>query len=174
MRRAERRHGHVVGLQHDAVVLDILGGQQFADVGPAFVLDARLDVEAIQFPVGAGHAHQTLWAERMDRRRQPCRPGIVDEIAVFEIVVGVVVADEDVLDRRDRHAGGDQLAADAHAAIDHDRRVVDDQQIGRIGSADADARATLGAEEHDARARLRGLRVHAGRREQGGAAERQF
>ena len=39
-------------------------------------------------------------------------------------------------------------------------RVVDDDEIGGIGRADADARAALGAEEDDARPRL-GLRLRA-------------
>ncbi|GCC48834.1 hypothetical protein chiPu_0033188, partial [Chiloscyllium punctatum] len=110
----------------------------------------------------------------MDRRRKARCPGVVEQIAVFEIVVGMVMADEDVFHRGNRHAGGDQLPADAHAAINDKGGVVDDEQIGWIGSADADARATLGAEEHDPGAWFCILRAHDRRREHGGAAERQF
>jgi hypothetical protein len=65
--------------------------------------------------------------------------------------------------------------ADAHAAVDHERRVVHQDKIGRVGRSDADARASLGAEEHDLCARLRlRLRKHGRRGQCRGAAQRQF
>jgi hypothetical protein len=174
MRRAERRDLHVRSLQHYAVVRDVFRDQQFARIGTAFVLDPRLDVEPVQFPERFRHRLDALRTERVDRCRQARRPGVVEQIAVFEVVIGMVVGDEDVLHRRNRHTGRHQLAADAHAAIDHERRIVDHDKIGGIGCAIADARSALGAEEDDARARLcRRLRQHCRSSEGGGASERQ-
>ena len=47
-----------------------------------------------------------------------------------------------------------QLMADAHAAVEHDPRVADLDQVGGIGAAGFDAWAAFGAEEYDARLRL--------------------
>src|SRR6202048_4707511 len=82
-----------------------------------------------------GHRLDAFGAERLDRRRQAGDPGVVEQIAVFEIVIGMVVADENIFHRRDRHAGRRQLTADACAAIDHERRIVYDNEIGWVGWA---------------------------------------
>ena len=63
MRRAEGRHLHVPRLQHNAILGDILGDQQRPWIGPAFIRDAGLDVELVQFPIGFGHRLDTLWTE---------------------------------------------------------------------------------------------------------------
>ena len=111
----------------------------------------------------------------MDRRRQAGNPGIVKQVAVFEVVIGMVMADQNILHRRYRHAGRDQLAAHAHAAIDHERRIVHHNEIGRIGGADADARPTLGTQENDSRARLcRRLRKRRRRGDRRGATKREL
>ena len=132
MRSAERGDGDVVGLQHHAVGIDVLGDQQLAQVGPAFVGDARLDVELVHLPIGFRHRFGALGTERMDRRFQPGRPGVIGEVAVFEIVIRVQVAEQDVFDRVQRDFRGGELMTDTHAAIEHDRRVVHHNQIGRI------------------------------------------
>ncbi len=82
------------------------------------------------------------------------------------------MADEDILHRGERHAGAGQLPADAHAAINHEWRVVHDDKIGGIGWADIDARSALGTEKHDFGAWLRWrLRECSWCGQRGGAAE---
>src|SRR4029078_10336067 len=66
----------------------------------------------------------------------------------------MMMADENVLHRFQRNAGADELTADTHSAIDHERRAVHHQEVARLGSADTDARAALGAQKHDSCTRL--------------------
>jgi hypothetical protein len=105
-----------------------------------------------------------------DRIVEPGRPGGVDDIAVFEIVVGMVVCDEDVADVGQLHARVDDAARRAVAAVDDEGNAVDEQQVRRIVARPADTRPALRADE-DELARARGrLRRRDLRR--GGAGER--
>ena len=91
VRGAECGHLDVTRLQHHAVVRDVLGDQQFARVGTAFVVDPGLDVELVQLPKRLCHRFDALRAERVDRCRETGGPGVVEQIAVFEIMIGMVM-----------------------------------------------------------------------------------
>jgi len=174
MRRAKRGDFHVSRLQHHAIFGDVFGDQKLAQVGTAFVLDAGFDIEPVQFEKRFRHRLDALRAERMDRRRKSRGPGIIDEIAVFEIVIGMVMADENVSHRFQRHARGDKLATDAHPAIDHERRVVHDHEICGIRAPESDTRPTFRSQEDDAGARLCGLRKRRRRSQRRGGGKPQF
>src|SRR5947199_228980 len=75
---------------------------ELAPAGPALVLHPRLDVELVGVPESLReprHAGRTIG---IDRGEQARRPGIVGEQAPLGIVVGVVMGDEGVAQRRQR------------------------------------------------------------------------
>ncbi len=63
MRRAKRRDGDVVRLQHDAIGIDVFSNQKFSQIGTAFVRDTGLDVELVYLPIGFRHGFGALGAE---------------------------------------------------------------------------------------------------------------
>lgn len=59
-------------------------------------------------------------AEHGDRRRQPRRPGGVDQRPEFQHMVGMQMGDEDQVERLQADPGIDQAARHAEPAIDDD------------------------------------------------------
>jgi len=80
-----------------AILGDVLGDQQLAQVGASIVLNTGCDVETVQLEIALGDRRDSLGAEGIDRRRKAARPGVLDEVAVVEIVIGMVMANQDVL-----------------------------------------------------------------------------
>src|SRR5205807_991772 len=93
------------------------------------------------------HARGTIG---IHRRSQPNRPGVVQQQAKFRVVVGVVVGDEDVAQRRKRKLGLNQLEAHAVAGVDYIGGAVVDDEIGgwtrRVTAANG--RTAFRAEQH--------------------------
>ena len=134
---AERRHDRrmidqrrgdldVLVLQDDAALAQLVGVDQRRERHPAFVGDARVDVGRVHLEEQARHLLERRRTPGVDRRAQPGRPRQPDQVAVVRVVVGVMVRDEDVAQRRQRHAGEHQLPSDAVAAVDDVGHAVDD------------------------------------------------
>src|SRR5207253_3966404 len=68
---------------------------------------------------------------RVDARAETCYPRQPDQVAVVGVVIRVVVRDEDMAQRRERHSGQGQLPGNAIAAIDHVRDVLADDHLRR-------------------------------------------
>jgi hypothetical protein len=69
MRRAERRHLDVIGLQDQPIGVDVFRDQKLAGVWAALVLDPGLDIELVQLPIGLGHLLEANGTECVNRRR---------------------------------------------------------------------------------------------------------
>ena len=80
-----------------------------------------LDVRRVHLEEQARHLPKRWRAPRIDSRSQPGGPRQPDQVAVISVVVRVVVRDEDVAKRRQRHVGEYELASDAISAIHHVR-----------------------------------------------------
>ncbi len=145
---AQRRHFDVAGRHHRSFGV-FVHRDELAQIGPALVRDAGLDVELVGVPKAVRepfHAGRTIG---IDGCAQPGRPGVVEQEPEFRIVVGMMVGDEDVAQRRQRELGVRQLEAHPVAGIDDVRHVVIDEQIGRRTRyvARADCRAAAGAQQ---------------------------
>jgi hypothetical protein len=99
MRYHSGRHFDVVVLQHDAARAELVRPQERARVDPPFVGNADVDVATVQRKELLRHRRQRRWPPGIHRRGEPGRPGGVEQVAVFQIVIGVVVRDEDVPQR---------------------------------------------------------------------------
>ena len=140
---------------------------QLAQVRATFVGDPRVDVEALGLPIGVEQLLDAGGPIGVDTAAQSGRPRVVDERAELEVVVGMMVRDEDVAQRRQRQAGLHQLEGDPVARVDHIRHVaVDDQVRARRRRIGGDSRAALGAEQHQPVAADAGLLRAAQRRPQ--------
>jgi hypothetical protein len=71
-----------------------------------------------------GHLPERRRAEGADVERQPLNPADDQQRSIFDVVVGVVMGDEDRLERVEGNAGSRVLVGDAHAAIEHIGRAV--------------------------------------------------
>lgn len=80
-----------------AILGDVLGDHQLAQVGASIVLNTGCDVETVQLEIALGDRRDSLGAEGIDRRRKAARPDVLDDVAVVEIVIGMVMANQDVL-----------------------------------------------------------------------------
>ena len=90
----------------------------------------------------------------MSTRPQAGCPRKPDQVAVVRVVIGVLVRDEDVPQRRERHAGKGQLAGDPVAAIDHVRGVAADNHLRGCRARLPRTRAAARSEEDEPVARF--------------------
>ena len=115
---------------------------------PALVLDPRRDVEAIEAAEGRPHAGEALWPIGLHLRAKARAPGGVDQIAEFEIMIGMVMRDEDRRKLSERMSGFDEAARHAQTAIDDIGPAIDGEQHGGgRRAAGADRRAALRTED---------------------------
>jgi hypothetical protein len=87
-------------------------------------------------------------AEGADVERQALNPADDQQRAVFDVVVGVVVRDEDRLERVEGNAGSRVLIGDAHAAIEHIGRAVAQHDVRGHHPRAARHRTGGGPEQH--------------------------
>ncbi len=87
MAHARRAHLDVRVLHDEAGLREFVRGDELAQVGPALVADARLDVETVELKVSLGHRLDRRRAVSVHRRAQARCPAVVDQVAVIEVVV---------------------------------------------------------------------------------------
>ena len=146
---AQRRNGEPAFF-HDRAFSEFVECDQFPDVGPAFILDAYLDVEIERLAEAAPTGFRPRRAENLDRRREPGGPCGVEKGAEFQHMVRVQMRDEDEIERLQRHAGIDKAFRHAEPAIHHDAAAADLQKRGgRHGTARPYRRAALAAEKDE-------------------------
>ena len=90
----------------------------------------------------SGHALERRRSPRIDRRTQAGRPREPDEIAVVGSVIGMLVRDEDVAQRCQRHTRKGHLPGDAIAAVDHIGGAIADDHLRGSGIRRSGSRPT--------------------------------
>src|SRR5215471_12581313 len=91
----------------------------------------RMDVVLIQFKEQPGHLRERRRSPRVNACAEsggPCEP---DQVSIIGVVIRVLVRQEYMAHGRQRHAGKHKLPGHTVAAVDHIRRVVADDHLGR-------------------------------------------
>jgi hypothetical protein len=119
------RYPHLTVVQYDARAVEIVDAEQRRQRHAPFVGDSRFDVCRVERKKLRCHPGQRRRPPAIDRRLEAGRPGQEEQVAIVRVVIRVMMRDEDVADRSQRHIRRDQLPRDAVPAIDDVRRVVD-------------------------------------------------
>jgi hypothetical protein len=147
---AQRRHLDVAR-GHDRTLGVFVYLDELAQVGPALVDDAGVDVELVGIPKALRQRCHAGGSVGVDRRMQPARPRVVHEQPELGIVVGMVMGDEGVAQGGQRKFCLDQLEGRAIAGIDDVRDVIPNDQIGgRARRVAGDARPAARPQQHQA------------------------
>jgi hypothetical protein len=128
---------------------------QLARITDAFVDYPCVDVEFHVIEKVAGHAPEADWSVSVNAWRLSRRPGVVEQRAVFQIMIRMIVCDENVPQPVKRDSRVDQLTRNAIAAIDDVRNIVDEQQRRRIAAVCSGGKrgSPFSSEQDDPRAR---------------------
>jgi hypothetical protein len=155
--------GDTVGVEHRAFGVGV-DAHEAAQVGPALVGDANLDVVAHRVPVASDERRDAGGAVDVDRRGEPVRPGIVEQRARIDAVIRVQMREQQMTDRGQRDAGLDQPQRRAVAGVEDERHAAHDQRVGAGQPRTAQRRPALGAEEDQTVGHSDGLSFAARRR----------
>ncbi len=118
---------------------------------PPLVRDARVDIICVHLKKLSRHPAEGRRPPGVNARPQSGRPCQEKKIAVISGVVGMVMSDEDVAERAQRHFGECELARHAVAAINNVGNIVGDDHLRRWESALSRARAAARAEQDESR-----------------------
>lgn len=129
-----RGDGDLVVLQHRAGLVELVHMDQLLERRAAFFADARIDVDGIHLDERIHHPGDTGRAIEMHRCLQTAGPRQPDHVEQVGVVVGVVMGEKDIAQRRQANAGLGQLLCNAVAAVDQVGLPVDDQRIGGRGA----------------------------------------
>ena len=102
-----------------------MDSKKLSRIGHALIRHSRLDVELHVVEKAFRHSLQTFWSISVNVRRSFRLPRVVEQRAVFEIVIRMMMCDENVAQPVERHAGANQLSRNSVAAVDDVRNVVD-------------------------------------------------
>ena len=109
-----------------------------------------------------GHLPERRRPESMHVKRQALDPADDQQRAIFNVVIGMMMRDEDRLQCVEWNAGARELIGDAHAAIKHVCRAVAQHHVGRHFARAAGHGTGGGTEQHQLGALCileRGLRL---------------
>jgi len=109
--------------------------QLLAWIGNALVDDTRVDIEFHVVEKVTRHALQADGSIGVHARRFPRRPGVIEQRAILEIVIRMIVSDENVTQPIERDSGIHQLTRYAIAAIDDIRHIVNEKQRRGIAAS---------------------------------------
>jgi hypothetical protein len=123
-----------------------------------FVRDPGADVVGVGLEEQFRHARQRRRPPGVDALAEPRGPRQEQEIPVVGVVVRMMMGDENVPDVRQRHAGENQLARHAIAAVDDIGVVAEEDHLRGRGALLPRPRAAGGPEEDQPRFRRRRCR----------------
>lgn len=144
-----RPHLHVLVLEDDAAVLELVNVDQGHERHSSFGRDSRVDVDRVHLEEELRHALERGRSPGINPGAQPGGPREPDQISVVRGVVRVLVGDEDMPESGERHVGEHELASDAVAAINDVRRPIRDDDLGRPRARLPRPRPSAGSEEDE-------------------------
>src|SRR2546427_3457241 len=96
MAHAATRDRHIIVLHHDARLVEFMCGNQLAQVKLTFVNDASVDVEFLVFKKILRQLLQPRGSISINMNRPASNPRVIDQWAVLEIVIRMVMSNENV------------------------------------------------------------------------------
>src|ERR1051325_1876411 len=105
MAHSTRRDPDLVVSHHRASSLEFVNGNYRAWIRVAFVGHPRFDVELLIFQEVAGQLAQANWAVSVDVALLSSDPSVVNQCAVLEVVIGMMMRDENVAQTVERDSG---------------------------------------------------------------------
>src|SRR5262245_34847451 len=122
------RNLHVAILEHNSRPVELVRNNELAEIWPSLVYDPSVDVELCVTEKRPRHLYEPGRSISIDARKLTRSPRVIEERAVFEVMIRMMMGDKDVTNPVERHARRNQLLRDAVAAIYDVRNVVDQDQ----------------------------------------------
>jgi hypothetical protein len=140
-------HLDIRPVRHDAWHFNLVHAHEVPWIAAPLIVHAHRNLEQERPKEALDQRRKGRGPKHLDRAAKASNPGLIQQGAEFQRVIGVMMGDEDGVEFMRLNASQQKLPCRAIAAIDQIGSAPAEDQIGRIGPQEARAWSSLRAEE---------------------------